>query len=358
MSKYLSFSAGERALAMIRDGGLSPDQVKVVTGAAGGPKCLILGHLDGTIFSTWFAGRTEPLFLLGSSAAAWRFACVSQERPLEAIERFQTTYVHQHYSEKPSAEEITRESVTFLNIFLGDRGEQEILSHPCLRLNIMSNRCRGLTASDRRGALLPGLLIAAFLNLFSRRSMGLFFERTLIYDPRDIPPFFGMDGFPIRKIPLTVENLRPALLASGSIPVVMSRVTDIPGAPKGTYRDGGIIDYHMDVPFTKDGDGITLFSHYMDRIIPGWFDKHLPWRKPNPTHVENLLLLHPTEAFVERLPYGKIPDRDDFYRFNGRDGERMDFWGRAIQESSRLSEEFLDAVESGRISKLVRPLPE
>ena len=343
---------------MIREGGLNPDQVKVVTGAAGGPKCLILGHLDGTLFSTWLAGRKEPLFLLGSSAAAWRFACVSQEKPLEAIDRFQTTYVHQQYSGKPSAEEITGDSIAFLNTFLGDRGEKEILSHPYLRLNIMSNRCRGLTASDRRGPLLAGLLIAALLNIVSRRSMGLFFERTLLYDRRDIPPFFDMDGFPIRKVPLTEENLRPALLASGSMPVIMSRVTDIPGARKGSYRDGGIIDYHMDVPFTKDGDGIVLFPHYTDRIIPGWFDKRLPWRKPDPSHVENLLLLHPTEAFIQRLPYGKVPDRNDFRLFFGRDKERMDYWNKSIQESRRLSEEFLDAVESGRIRELVRPLPE
>jgi len=343
---------------MIRDGGLNPDQVKVVTGAAGGPKCLILNHLDGVLFSNWFSGRKNPLFMVGSSAAAWRFACVSQEKPLDAIDRFQATYVNQRYSEKPSTEEITGESIAFLNTFLGDKGEKEILSHPYLRMSIMSDRCRGLTASDRKGALLPGIIIAALLNVISRRSLGLFFERTLLYDQRDIPPFFDMDGFPIRKIPLTEENLKPALLASGSIPVVMSRVTDIPGAPKGTYRDGGIIDYHMDVPFTKDGDGIVLFPHYMDRIIPGWFDKSLPWRKPNPAHVENLLLLHPTEAFMQRLPYGKAPDRGDFRLFRGRDAERIDFWNKAIQESRRLSEDFLDAVESGRIRKLVKPLPE
>ncbi len=358
MSENLSFSAGRKALTMIRDGGLSPDQVKVVTGAAGGPKCLILGHLDGTIFSNWFAGRKEPLFLIGSSAAAWRFACVSQEKPLEAIDRFQTTYVNQRYSEKPSTEEITAESVAFLKTFLGDRGEEEILSHPYLRMSIMSDRCRGLTASDRKGALLPGLLIAALFNIVSRRFLGLFFERTLLYDGRDIPPFFNMDEFPIRKIPLTEENLKPALLASGSIPVVMSRVTDIPGAPKSSYRDGGILDYHMTPPSENDDDGIVLFPHYMDRIIPGWFDKHLPWRKPDPAHVENLLLLHPTEAFIQRLPYGKVPDRNDFRLFFGRDKERMDYWNKSIQESRRLSEDFLDAVESGRIRDLVRPLPE
>jgi len=357
MSKNISFSAGRKALETIREGGLKPDQVKVIAGAAGGPKCLILSHLDGTLVSNWFSGRKEPLFLLGSSAAAWRFASISQEQPLEAIERFQTTYMDQHYSEKPSAEEVTDKSIDFLNIFLGDRGEAEILSHPFLRLNFMSTRCRGLTASDQRGALLPGLLIAALLNIVSRRFLRLLFERTLLYDSRDTPPFFGMDEFPIRKVPLTEENLRVALLASGSIPVVMSRVTDIPGARRGSYRDGGIIDYHMDIPFTNDGDGIVLFSHYTNRIIPGWFDKYLSWRKPDQSHVENMLFLHPTKAFIQRLPYGKIPDRKDFSLFVGRDKERMDYWKKAIEESRHLGEEFLDAVESGRIRELVRPLP-
>jgi len=358
MSENLSFLAGRKALPMIREGGLNPDQVKVVTGAAGGPKCLILNHLDAAIFSTWFADRKEPLFLLGSSAAAWRFASISQKQPLEAIDRFQTTYVHQHYSEKPSTEEITDESIAFLNIFIGNRGEKEILSHPYLRLNVMSTRCRGLTASDRKGALLPGLIIAALLNIVSRRSLRFFFERTLLYDPRDTPPFFDMDEFPIRKVPLTEENLRQALLASGSIPVAMSRVTDIPGARKGTYRDGGIIDYHMDIPFMKDSDGIVLFPHYTNRVIPGWFDKKLLWRKPDPSNMENVLLLHPSAEFIKRLPYGKIPDRNDFRLFNGRDNERMDYWNRAIKESERLGEEFLDAVQTGKIRELVRPMPE
>ena len=358
MSNNLSFLAGRKALRIIRESGLYPDQVKIVTGAAGGPKCLILNHLDAAIFSTWFADREKSLFLLGSSAAAWRFASVSQKRPLDAIDRFRTTYVHQHYSLKPSRKEITGESIAFLDTFLGETGVDEILNHPYLRLNMMSVRCRGLTTSDRREALLPGLLLAALSNIISRRSLGLFFERTLLYDQREIPPFFNMNGFPIRQVPLTKKNLRQALLASGSIPVAMSRVTDIPGARRGAYRDGGVIDYHMDIPFTKDSNDIVLFPHYTNRVIPGWFDKKLSWRKPDPSNMENVLLLHPSDEFIKRLPYGKIPDRNDFRLFNGRDNERMNYWNRAIKESERLGEEFLDAVQTGKIRELVKPMPE
>ena len=116
------------------------------------------------------------------------------------------------------------------------------------------------------------------------------------------------------------------------------------------------MDYHMDIPFVKAGDDIILFPHYTDRIVPGWFDKRLPWRKPDPSNLDNLLLLHPSESFVKRLPYGKIPDRSDFKRFNGRRDERMNYWNKAIQESRRLGEEFLEVVNTGKIRERVRPL--
>lgn len=75
---------------------------------------------------------------------------------------------------------------------------------------------------------------------------------------------------------MTPGNLKPALQASGSIPYLMNGVQQIPGAPKGVYRDGGPVDYHLDVPFGLDGSGIVLYPHFSQRIIPGWFDKHLP----------------------------------------------------------------------------------
>ena len=46
---------------------------------------------------------------------------------------------------------------------------------------------------------------------------------------------------------LTPDNLRAALLASGSIPLLMEGVR-IPGAP-GVYRDGGSADYHLDLDY-------------------------------------------------------------------------------------------------------------
>ena len=88
MKDKLVFLAGERALKRVRENGLNPGDVKIVAGAAGGPKWLILGQLDRFLFGQWFAGRTDPLFLLGSSIGSWRFAAVSRKEPVAALDRF------------------------------------------------------------------------------------------------------------------------------------------------------------------------------------------------------------------------------------------------------------------------------
>jgi len=91
-TENLVFLAGKKAFIRIRKEGLKPEMVKVIAGAAGGPKWLVLNHLDRVIFSSWFKMRTKPLFLLGSSIGAWRFAAASQNNHKKAIDRFQSGY--------------------------------------------------------------------------------------------------------------------------------------------------------------------------------------------------------------------------------------------------------------------------
>lgn len=163
-----------------------------------------------------------------------------------------------------------------------------------------------------------------------------------------------MNEFPMTIHQLTSANFKKALLASGSVPVIMEGISDIPGVP-GVFRDGGIIDYHLDLPFLPDDDGLVLFPHFYESITPGWFDKKLN-RKPNPEHLKNVVLISPSEAFVKTLPYGRIPDRKDFKTFKGRDKERMDYWWTASDKSKQLGEEFHNAVASGNIRHMVKPL--
>jgi hypothetical protein len=355
MKDNLVFYAGRKAFEIIRDEGLKPDRISVVAGAAGGPKWLVLRHLDKAVFSEWFHGRTSPLFLIGSSIGAWRFAGQCMADPQSSLSDFESAYIHQAYIGKPSPETVSRESTRIQEAFLKDRGSWEILNHPYLRLNFMAVRCKGLAASDSRLLLATALLIAAMGNLVSRSLLKIFFERVLFYDSRNPPPFFKITGFPIHQVPLTPDNLPRALLASGSIPWVMSGVKNIPVSPSGVYRDGGVIDYHMDIPLSSRTDGLTLFPHYMERVIPGWLDKKLTWRKPGARNMENVLLLAPSPQFVDRLPYHKIPDRNDFYRFDGQDSQRFAYWNAVVEAGQVLADEFMDAALGGSIRNKVRP---
>jgi len=354
MTDNLVFYAGRKAFEIIREEGLKPERISVVAGAAGGPKWLVLRHLDRVLFSEWFKSRKLPLFLIGSSIGAWRFAGQCMADPITSLSDFESAYIHQAYAEKPSPEAVSRESARIQQAFLKNRGPHEILDHPFLRLNFMAVRSKGPAASDRRFLLATVLLVAALGNLVSRSFLKVFFERVLFYDSRNVPPFFRITGFPIHRVPLTPGNLTGALLASGSIPLVMSGVKGIPDSPSGVYRDGGVIDYHMDMPLTGESEGIALFPHYMERVIPGWLDKKLSWRKPGARNMANVLMMAPSKQFIDRLPYHKIPDRNDFHRFEGQDSQRFDYWSAVAKASQVLADEFMEAMLSGNIRNRVR----
>jgi hypothetical protein len=137
--------AGKKALALIRENGLQAEHVKIVAGAAGGPKSLVLSHLDRFLFSEWLKSRRAPLLLSGSSIGAWRFAALSQSDPLRAFDRFQEAYLHQHYHSNPTPQEVSRESLRIMDGFTEEAGIRDILTHPVLRLNILAVRSTEMT---------------------------------------------------------------------------------------------------------------------------------------------------------------------------------------------------------------------
>jgi hypothetical protein len=324
-----------------------------MAGASGGAKWLVLSKLDRVVARTLIPRLRGPVYLIGSSIGAWRFACYAQDRPLEAIARFEEAYLEQNYSEDPDRDEITAKSREILDHVLGTTGTAEILGHPVFRSNVMTVRSRNVTASERPAVLIPGLLAAAALNAFSRRSLSVFFDRVLFYDARDLPPFFDAHGFPLSRVELTEANLKDAVVATGSIPMVLSGVRDIAGAPPGMYRDGGVIDYHLDLPQSVPGR-LTLYLHFIDRIVPGWFDKKLAWRKPQPAHVDRTILVSPSREFVARLPYAKIPDRRDFVNFDRE--ERVRAWRTVVGMCDELADEFHEVLEKDRLAARVEPL--
>jgi hypothetical protein len=356
MYDNLSIFAGETARSVIKENGLKPEMVKVVAGAAGGPKFLVLSQIDRFLFSEWFDSE-HSLDFVGSSIGAWRFAALSMKNPLDAYDRLYIAYTSQQYESRPTREEVSSESFKIMQAFLGETGISEIVSSKNRRLNILSVKCRGPISSDNRLILGVGLAGAAFSNVISRKLMGGFFKRALFHFPQQNPPFLNSSEFPIDHIPLSEQNLQQALLSSGSIPFVMSGVFDIDGAPKGTYRDGGLLDYHMDIPYEVGEDSIVLFPHYTNKIIPGWLDKKLSWRKANRDNMKNVLMVCPSDRFVSDLPFGKIPDRNDFYKFEGQDEDRLKYWRAVAEKSKILAEELHQIFNNQAIEGLVKPLP-
>ncbi len=349
----LSFRAGPGALHAIRQHGFSAEMVSTMAGASGGAKWLVLSKLDRVVAETLVPRLRGPVYLIGSSIGAWRFACYAQAEPVQAIARFEEAYLDQTYSAAPDREEISAKSREILGHALGETGTTEILSHPVFRTNVMTVRSRHVTASEQPAVLVPGLLAAAALNAVNRRSLGAFFERVLFYDGRDLPPFFDASGFPMSHVELTEANLEDAIVATGSIPMVLSGVRDIAGAPPGVYRDGGVIDYHLDLPQSEPGR-LTLYLHFIDRIVPGWFDKKLSWRKPDPANVDRTILVSPSREFVARLPYAKIPDRRDFVNLERE--ERVRAWRTVVDMCDELADEFHDVLETGKLAARLEPL--
>ncbi|MDX1756939.1 MAG: patatin-like phospholipase family protein [Marinobacter sp.] len=350
----LTLRAGRRALERLQSMPLRPEDVHVIPGAAGGPKALGLTGLDQAIFGDWLPRAPQERALIGSSIGSWRFAAVaSSDDPKAQLARLAELYTSQRFAKGVSAAEVSRKSVLFLEELLAGR-EEYLLSHPHYRLNIVVVRSLGLLEHDSRGRLGLGLMNAISANMVSRKHLGRFMERGIIHDSRLPTPVAKLVDFPSHQVALTRDNLLPALLASASIPLIMSGVRNIPGAPEGVYRDGGLLDYHLDLPYEQPG--VVLYPHFTDKVVPGWFDKSLPWRRGDATRLQDVLLVAPSKEYLESLPDRKLPDRKDFERYVGDDAAREKAWREAVAASEQLGDEFLELVESGRLREVLRPL--
>lgn len=349
----LRILAGPTALQSLRANGFDREAFTVMAGASGGAKWLVLGGLDRALASHFVAPRREKLFLLGSSIGAWRSCCHAQADPLAAFERFEAAYLGQRYNVRPSAAEVSRVTRGILDVLLGERGVEEILSHPLLRLNLTVVRARHLAANETPWVQKLTLALAGLGNLASPRALEWFFERVLFHDPRDRAPFMNPALLPAGHVALSRDNLPLAVMATGAVPLVLAGVPSIPGAPPGLYRDGGVVDYHFDCPMAGD-TGLVLYPHFYPHLVPGWFDKLLPWRRASAQAIDRTVILCPSAEFVAALPGGKIPDRKDFWSFD--DTERLRRWRVAIAESRRLGDEFVELVERGSLAARAEPL--
>ena len=173
------------------------------------------------------------------------------------------------------------------------------------------------------------------LNRVNRKLLGSQYERFIFGAPNSNLSITDSYKFKTQNIELTQTNLKDALLASGSIPLVMQGIKNIAGSPPGIYRDGGIIDYHFDLKINNPG--LILYPHFNSDPKAGWFDKNLK-RKVSPQNYDNVVMITPSKEFVAGLPYGKIPDRTDFTDLDA--DTRIKYWNTVFSETEKLAEAF------------------
>ena len=370
--KSLIIRAGSRAQKHLREYGLRPNDIDIVPGAAGGPKGLGLALLDEYLFADWlpsgFASRTKPVKLIGASIGAWRFAAVCRSDPREGLAALAKAYSEQKYPKKVDAKFVSAYARNLTDALFSGR-EAELLSNPHYQLNVLVVRGKGILQREARGRTHAGFAMAALANAMGRPHLRHFLDRVWFYADQQIgnaPESRASTGFPAdgqeifdrfhtHYVKLNEKNFGDALIASGSIPLVLEGVAQIADAPRGTYWDGGIIDYHLHLPYHRT-PGLVLYPHFTDKIVPGWLDKMLPWRKATGPWLDNMILISPTREYLDSLPHRKLPDRNDFKRFADDYEGRLRYWRQAMAMSAQLRDEFAELVASGRIADTVLPL--
>jgi hypothetical protein len=245
---------------------------------------------------------------------------------------------------------VTARCQQLLDDFLNGH-EAEVVAHPHHRLHILASRGRGLLKAPRsKISATAGFSAAVVSNMVSRDHLARHLQRVILADMRDRPTWLHgkFDAFDTRFVPLAADNLAQALLASGTLPFIMEPVRGIAHAPVGTYWDGGLIDYHLALPYSYAASGaaggLVLYPHFGERLVPGWLDKRFPWRQGR-TGLDNVIMVSPSHAFLQTLPRKRLPDRKDFLGYDSNDALRIQHWKSAIGEGARLRDELATFVE-------------
>lgn len=349
----LHYRAGTRALERIRRGGLSAADVRMLLAPAAGPKWLAVVGLDRALLASGLLEGTDKT-LVGSSAGAWRAFALAGVDPRGTHHRLTEAYLVQRFDQRDTPRTISDAYRALLQQVFPDPDVQHAVAHPTLRLCLLAARGRRGTAAGTRAVQLAALGAAALSNALSSRSQPWFFERTVFHSGPGTAATSRLGARAVR-VPMTTRNARDVLLASGTVPLVMAPVAAPVGSPGGHYLDGGLTDYHVAQPITCQ-DGVALLFMHQRRLIPGWFDKQLPHRKPDAAWLADVLQVHPSPSWVASLPGGAVPTREDFTRFIDAPEVRIQRWREAVARSEELGEQFLDDLHAGRIADLVEPI--
>ncbi len=334
--------AGARAAAHVRSRGLAPSDIGCIPAAAGGPKGLALIPLDRLLFDAAYGWlREAPLELIGASIGAWRMAAAAAEDPGAALDRLADAYVGQTYPHRPTPVQVADQCRRLVRAVLGET--RSVVARPRRALSVITARARGALA---RGGSRAALARTALANTRSRPALAAHLQRVIFTAGEVRFPASAYDRFGIDRVPLDARNSEDALLASGSIPLLAEPVRDPTGAPRGEYWDGGLIDYHLLLPYSQLPK-LVLYPHFAPHVTAGWLDKFLPWRRHARAHpwLDNVLLIAPSPSLLARLPNRKLPDRNDFHRYGLDHAARQRDWRRAMAECQRFADDVIGWLE-------------
>ena len=349
----ISIRAGSLAKQLIEKEGFYANQVDIIPGAAGGPKGIGLTGIDQAIFGEFLPQAKQRRFLIGSSVGAWRFAGIVAQGEKIGPEKLAELYINLPFQKGMKIAEIEKISREMLSGIITDQ-THKLVDHPDYHLTIIAAKAQHLFQSDQKLALYGSLLGIIGGNAISRDHLNKFMQRV-ICQPADFPQFkIQEDAFKTHYVNFNQDNVADWLMASGSIPGVTPAVKNITDAPQGAYRDGGLIDYHIDLPFQSKG--IVLYPHFTDSITPGWFDKMFKSRKANPENQARTLLISPSQDYLKSLPLGRLPDRKDFVLKGLDEKQRIQLWKQSVAESQRMGDEFLELVEKQSFAQVIQTL--
>ena len=356
----LRYRAGQRAKQLLCARGLTAETLAGLVAPAVGPKWLAMVGLDQALMgSGWLKNRRSALAIHGASAGAFRAMALASADPQAAYGRLVSGYIAQVFSQWDDPRSISRAFQRMLTEVFTAADVRHALQQRDLALSIAVNRGRGPLATARPWTQRSALGLAFALNAWSPRRLDALLERIRFEYVPDGTGELARAMFTRwreRSVPLLRANMHTALLASATVPTYMAPVDSPAAAPAGLYLDGGLRDYHLGRSFDTGGRGVILVLLHQRRMIPGWFDKFWPHRRPPQDWLQDVLLVHPDDAWVRRLPGGQVPTRQDFVRFVDRPQARMAQWREVVEASERLGQRFLEDLNGGEIPRQLEPI--
>jgi len=348
LPKTFTIQAGASAIEHIKKHGLSPKDISVIPAAAGGPKWITLYSFDKYLLQNWFHDRKAPLHLVGASAGAWRMLCYALADSSEALDRYLKSYVEQQYDEWPTPEEVSQKLEEIITQILGQNKVEQLSQNAIYQLYVISTMTH---FKQKKNSSYRAQFAKIFIkNALSRKSLSSDLTR-IVFTNSDNHNLFVKDNFTSTYHSFSQKNLIKELQSTGTIPMLM-RPVDHENIPNLLW-DGALVDYHIGLNYKTKG--LIFYPHFSDKIIEGWFDKHLSWRTFKGDVLDKMIMLSPSKEFVKSLPDSKIPDRKDFKTYFDNKDQRIKNWYEVVKRGEELAEEFDEYWKSGKLLDVIEP---